>query len=165
MKKKTIIIIIVAVVAVFFFIAVAVVGVGFFVARKVQRETGITDMHLNKQGSGTIEFKGGKMELGKAATWPADMPSEVPKITYGKVVAVTKSEINNKKGWNIVLEGFDSNAAEKYKAELKNNGWNVMQTTNSTEGGSIMADTKTLQFFMMYTNEKQTASFSVNEKD
>jgi hypothetical protein len=166
MKKKTIIIIVVAVVAVFIFIAVAVVGVGFFVARKVaMQKAGITDMHIDKQDGGKIEFKGGQVEVGKAAEWPKDMPSEVPVFSNGKIKVVTKSEIKNKKGWNVVLEGITSEAAEKYKADLKNNSWNIMQTMSSAQGGSIMAEKDKLQLFMVFDNEKHNASLGVNEKD
>ncbi|MCX7919736.1 MAG: hypothetical protein N3A72_09075 [bacterium] len=115
MQKKTIIIIVVAVVAAFFFIAVAIFGIRFFLAYKVNKEAGITDMHtlVDKQGSGgKIELKDGQIEVGKAAQWPADIPSDVPEFTYGKVKVVTKSEMKNKKGWNVLLENVSADALE-----------------------------------------------------
>lgn len=166
MQKKTIIIIVVAVVAVFFFIAAAIVGVGFFVARRVQKQAGITDMHIDKQG-GKVEFKGGQMEFGKAAEWPTDMPSAVPKFTYGKIKIVTKSEVQNKKGWTVIFEEITTaDSGEKYKEELKNSGWAIHATTKvSGQGESIMADKDKLQLFLFIDADKHTASLSLNEKD
>lgn len=54
---------------------------------------------------------------------------------------------------------------EKYKEELKNNGWNIQQTMSTGQGGSIMAEKETLHLFMIFDNEKHTVSFGVNEKD
>lgn len=166
MKKKTIIIIIVSVVAFIFILMVAVAGIGFFIAKRVQQKVGITNMHIDKQGSGKIEFQGGQIELGKTATWPTDMPSDVPEFTYGKVKMVTKSEVENKKGWNILLEEVTADAPEKYKADLKNSGWSIKATTTvSDQGGSIMAEQDKLQLFIFIDSEKHTASIGVNEKN
>lgn len=164
MQKKTIIIIVVAIVAVFFIVMVAGVVVGYYIVHKAIQKESITDKHLDKQ-DGKIEFNGGKIEVGKAAEWPADMPSDVPKFTYGKVKMVTKSEVENKKAWNVILEDISADAAEKYKEDLKNSGWGIKATTTvSGQGGSIMAEQDKLQLFIMIDSDKHTASIGVNEK-
>ena len=123
-------------------------------------------MQIDKQG-GKIELKNGAtVEFGESAKWPEDMPAEVPQFTYGKVKTVTKTEVQNRKGWNVILEEVTADAAEKYKTDLKNSGWAIHATTTvAGQGGSLMTEKERLQLFLMFDSEQKTVSFAVNEKE
>lgn len=170
MKKNTIIIIVVAVVAVIFFLVVAIAGIGFILAHRMQQRAGITDMHIDKQG-GRIEFKGSdktggqvQMEVGKTAKWPEEIPSEVPEFTYGKLNVVSTTNVKDKKTWTLIYESSAAGALEKYKQDLTNKGWSIQNTMQMGEGGSIQAEKDKLQVFIMVELPKGNASLTIAEK-
>jgi len=89
----------------------------------------------------TIESEGKKIEIqASTSVWPVDMPPEVPKFSYGKVKAVTRSTMPEGKSWVVVFENAQGNIVKDYESKLKSNGFKTVATivtSDQGEGGSI----------------------------
>ncbi|MCX7919737.1 MAG: hypothetical protein N3A72_09080 [bacterium] len=48
---------------------------------------------------------------------------------------------------------------------MTDKGWDVQQTINSGQSGSIMAETDTHTLFIIFDMQDNTASLGVNEKE
>ncbi|MBN2458446.1 hypothetical protein JXB31_04930 [Candidatus Woesearchaeota archaeon] len=108
------------------------------------------------------------------ATWPADMPKQVPKFTYG---AITGSEVGMD-SWIVDFENVNPDAMDKYVSDLKSGGWtasfmeiNGMMTGKHSEGFSISGNyDKEYKVFQLIVrkaepNSQPTGSTSVEENE
>ncbi len=93
---------------------------------------------------------GGKVKL-EATAWPATIPADVPKFTYGKITAV--SESISPQGTNVFVEVMDVSLADfdKYQSALTSAGWKIASVTK-TEDNMLLNATK----------EKKTLVVSLN---
>ncbi|MCX6180113.1 MAG: hypothetical protein NT163_12265 [Chlorobiales bacterium] len=89
----------------------------------------------------TIESEGKKIEIqGNSAVWPTDMPTEVPKFSYGKIKAVTRSTMPEGKSWTVVCENVMGNIVKDYESNLKSCGFKTVATivtSDQGESGSV----------------------------
>jgi hypothetical protein len=68
------------------------------------------------------------------AKWPDDMPTEVPKFNYGTISQSSKDKYTNDKTiWGVIYDQVSENDIDKYKQELKNNGWKVERDKDFAE--------------------------------
>ena len=122
---------------------------------------GKADVNMEK-GKVTIKNEAGQSEIAYGATsWPEDMPASVPKFAGGKVKAVTRSDQNGKKGWNVVVEDTEGSALEKYAGQLKEAGWTIMTQMAAPKGGMVQATKDELYVIAMFNEEKKVASIGV----
>jgi len=85
----------------------------------------------------------------KAQSWPDEIPNDVPEFTYGKVKAVTTSNIDDTKTWNVIYEDVRDGFIDKYDAELKEKGFETVTMKIGDNGGSITAESDKYTIFLM----------------
>jgi hypothetical protein len=123
---------------------------------------GKADVNMEK-GKVTVKTDAGQTEIAYGATsWPEDMPAGVPKLMGGKVKAVTRSDQDGKKGWNVVVEDVEGSALEKYAGQLKEAGWTIMTQMAAPKGGMVQATKDELHVIAMFNDEKKVASIGVS---
>jgi len=101
----------------------------------------------------TIESEGQKIEIqSNGGVWPADMPPEVPKFTYGSIKAVTRSEMTDGKSWTVVCENVPGSIVKDYESRLKSSGFQTVSTivtSSEGEGGSVSGTKEKLNVTLM----------------
>lgn len=107
-------------------------------------------------GSGSVEVDS------KANSWPDEIPDEIPEFTYGKISAVTTSNIDGIKAWNIVFEEVKDGFIDKYDAKLKEKGFETVTMKMGEKGGSITGENEKYTIFMM--GGEGNLSFAVSLK-
>ena len=111
----------------------------------------------------TIESEGKKIEIqGNSGVWPADMPADVPKFSYGKITAVTRAEMPEGQSWTVVCESVPGNIVKDYEGKLKSSGFktvSTIMTSDNGEGGSVSGTKDKLNVTIITGNG--TASLSV----
>jgi hypothetical protein len=97
-----------------------------------------------------IETSAGKMEInGNANSWPSEIPGEVPEFKFGKIDAVTTSEMDGNKSWNIAYNDVEEGFLDKYDALLKEKGFETVTMKMGDKGGSITAESPKYNIFLM----------------
>jgi len=116
----------------------------------IENETGSkADVDLNDEKT-VITTGGTTVEIDdKANAWPREIPSEVPEFTYGKVRAVTTSNIDGTISWNVSYENVEDDFIDKYDADLKKKGFETVTMKMGNKGGSITADNGKYNIFLM----------------
>jgi hypothetical protein len=111
----------------------------------------------------TIQSEGQKIEIrGSSGVWPADMPADVPKFSWGQIKAVTRSETPEGKSWSVVCENVHGNIVKDFESQLKNNGFkniSTIVTSGQGEGGVVSGEKEKLKVVLMIGSG--TASLSV----
>jgi hypothetical protein len=101
----------------------------------------------------TIESEGQKIQIqGKGGAWPEDMPAEVPKFSWGKIKAVTRSETPEGKSWVVVCENVPGNIVKDYESVLKSSGFQTVSTivtSEEGEGGTVSGSKEKLKIILM----------------
>ena len=86
-----------------------------------------------------IETKDGKFTTEETTTWPKDMPNDVPKFEYGKLIHVSTQEFPEGKSWTVMYEEVPENALEKYKSDLQSDGYEIESTIKMGTKGNVTA--------------------------
>jgi len=133
------------------------------VEKAIEQSTG-TKVDINSSGSSiTIQSEGQKIAFqGNSGVWPADMPADVPRCSWGKIGAVTRSESAEGKNWNVVFESIPDSIVKEFENQLKGKGFqniSVIVTSGDGRGGVISAEKEKLKVVLMAGNG--TASLSV----
>jgi hypothetical protein len=86
----------------------------------------------------TVKTEQGTMEVGGTQEWPAKIPADVPKFTYGKIVSVMEN--TTPKGLNIFvgIEGVSKADFDKYASSLAGAGWKVATESKGEDGFFVM---------------------------
>jgi flagellar basal body-associated protein FliL len=115
-------------------IVIAILGVaGWAVSRYVGRKLGenvaegligaATGGKVNVDSNGesvSIKTDEGSLNVG-TKTWPKDMPSVVPKFTYGSISG--SLSVTDPASWSVTFENADSDAYAKYQKDLQRAGF------------------------------------------
>ena len=133
------------------------------VEKAIEQSTG-NKVAVNSGGNNiTIQSEGQKIEIqGNSGVWPADMPADVPKFSWGKITAVTRAETPEGKNWSVVYENVSGNMAKEFESQLKSNGFKnvtTIVTSGDGAGGVVSAEKEKLKVVLMTGNG--TASLSV----
>ena len=133
------------------------------VEKAIEQSTG-KKVAVNSGGNNiTIQSEGQKIEIqGNNGVWPADMPADVPKFSWGKITAVTRAETPEGKNWSVVYENVSGNMAKEFESQLKSNGFKnvtTIVTSGDGAGGVVSAEKEKLKVVLMTGNG--TASLSV----
>ena len=133
------------------------------VEKAIEQSTG-NKVDINSNGNNiTIQSQGQKIEFqGNSGVWPADMPADVPRFSWGKIGVVTRSETPEGKSWNVVFEKVQGNIVKDVESRLKSNGFqkvSTIVTSGDGEGGVVSAEKEKLKVVLMTGNG--TASLSV----
>jgi hypothetical protein len=113
-----------------------------------------------------IETSAGKMEVdGNATSWPNEIPGDVPEFTFGKVDAVTTSDVDGNKSWNIVYNEVQDGFLDKYDALLKEKGFETVTMKMGEKGGSITAENPKYNVFLMGGEGKMSLAVTVKKQE
>lgn len=136
--------------------------------KAIEQSTG-SDVELNT-GSGrvSIESDGQKIEIQQqGATWPDDMPSDVPKFAYGTLKAVTRTQTGGADAWTVTCEDVPENSIKAYEALLKSRGFETtltIVTSDTGSGGSLQASKGPVTVFLLGDNRAVSLSVSREKK-
>ena len=133
------------------------------VEKAIEQSTG-KKVAVNSGGNNiTIQSEGQKIEIqGNNGVWPADMPADVPKFSWGKIKAVTRAETPEGKNWSVVCENVSGNIVKEFETQLKSNGFknvSTIVTSGESSGGVVSGEKEKLKVVLMTGNG--TASLSV----
>ncbi len=134
------------------------------VEKAIEQSTG-KKVDINSGGNNiTIQSEGQKIEIqgNTSGVWPADMPADVPKFSWGKIKAVTRAETPEGKNWSVVCENVSGNIVKDFESQLKSKGFkNVSTIVTSGEGagGVVSGEKEKLKVVLMTGNG--SASLSV----
>jgi hypothetical protein len=113
-----------------------------------------------------IETSAGKMEVdGNANSWPNEIPGDVPEFKFGKVDAVTTSDVDGNKSWNIVYNEVEEGFLDKYDALLKEKGFETVTMKMGDKGGSITAESPKYNVFLMGGEGKMSLAVTVKKQE
>ena len=134
------------------------------VAEKVIEQSTGKKVEIKSGGQSiTIESEGKKIEIqGNSGVWPADMPSDVPKFSYGRIKAVTRAQMPEGQSWTVVCESVPGNIIKDYEGKLKSSGFktvSTIMTSDNGEGGSVSGTKEKLNVTVI--TGSGTASLSV----
>lgn len=77
----------------------------------------------SSNNSVSISGDGESISIGENATWPSDMPSDVPKYSKGKITSSSKVDNENLKSWSVVIGETSQIDFTAYKASVVAAGW------------------------------------------
>ncbi|MFH1608892.1 MAG: hypothetical protein ABH951_02665 [Patescibacteria group bacterium] len=81
------------------------------------------DVDINSNGDSVfIETKDGSFSAGESTKWPADMPSDIPEITFGKLTMVSSSSIGGQ-AWQVSVSDVTKSDYTSYHSSLLAGGW------------------------------------------
>jgi hypothetical protein len=119
------------------------------------------DVDISNQKT-VVETEEGRVEFdGSAKSWPAAIPSEVPEFRYGKIKGLTTNESDEAKGWTIIYSDVPGDAADKYKSELKSEGFSVQSVSMGGMGGSVTAEKGNIAVVLMAGEDQATVSVQI----
>jgi len=110
----------------------------------------------------TVKTDEGTFNAGESVSWPSDMPSDVPKFSYGKITMATKIS-TDPKGWSIIISDVQPSNFTDYQNKLKAAGWTEV---GSTQFGVslIQMEKNNLDLNLTYEESSKGASLSISEK-
>ena len=123
-------------------IALVVLGAGgYFVSRWLAKRasekaasallsatTGSNVSVSDNGNSATVSDDQGTTQIGEGAKWPSDMPSDVPKLTAGKITMATSDK--SSKSWSVTASDIKQADYDAYKAKVVAAGWTSTATTS-----------------------------------
>lgn len=86
-----------------------------------------------------IGGKDTKVDL-KNAEWPKSIPSDVPKLSGGKITMTAENTVTEGKTTMVYYEGVDAAAGGNYKTALEQAGWKMTMTNQSADAYMIVAE-------------------------
>jgi len=149
---------------------------GFFVEKYVLNKAGEelieqsiengsgADVNVTDGGEGvSVQTESGSSEVGTAATWPSDLPGDIPKFEAGKLVASTKVE-TEPASWSLVFSDIAVDDVTKYKNDLTAKGWAVSSSSTFGTSSLSLLTKSNLQISMTYDGDSKGLSISVSYK-
>lgn len=111
----------------------------------------------SSDGSVSIKTDKGTFSAGTGSSWPSDMPSDIPKLTAGKITMSGSVAIGGT-GWQVVASDVSENDFNSYHSSLKSNGWVDVGVIDFGLGIIQMTKGKT---DLVITHNKEDNSFSL----
>jgi len=156
------------------FLAAGLVVVGACKAKPADQtqESILKDMVAKAtEGKADIDFKNGKITVktpegesvitSGGGTWPGDMPEEITRFEAGSISNSTNSHVSTTDTWNVYYRDVEADAVTAYIDDLKNNGWNVVLTSETPRGSLTHLQMEKLQIQLIYAPNKKTLIFIV----
>jgi hypothetical protein len=79
----------------------------------------------------SIKTKEGTFTTGSAAKWPADMPKDIPVITFGELKMASSVSVNGQ-GWQVSVDKATKADFTTYYSALLTNGWTNVGLVNTS---------------------------------
>ena len=159
-KKKSNTVLIIILVLVGLFVVLPAIGIGafsFFVGSKIKNAT--TDLNNGKINIKTSE---GTVSLNtnENQTWPATVPSTVPKFTAGKIANSTRlGDV-----WSVTVTGVTAADLTAYRAKLAAAGWTLDEEANLGGIVSLGAKKDNYQVTAVLTTEEKSMILGITKE-
>ena len=124
---------------------------------------GKVDIDISSGGM-KVTTKEGEITWGETAEWPNDIPSDVPRFTYGKVTGLVRAHEASAKNWSLVLGDVEEGGLAKYSETLKGNGWEILASFQSADGETVTAQKGNMSLTLGYNKSQKAGSFHVAVK-
>lgn len=126
--------------------ALSMVAVGYSLTRKapekaIESASGGQVKVEQNNGGVTVKTDQGTFQAGSIYEWPAQIPSDVPKFSYGKIISVVQNNTADSKGISVGIENATGDAFDNYKGDLQNAGWSI-ETTSQSKDVFVISATK-----------------------
>lgn len=115
---------------------------------------GKAKVDLNKD---KIEVKTdeGTYKAGSTYEWPSQIPADVPKFSYGKIITVTESSTVQGNSVFVGINEVKDDAYDKYKSALESAGWKINLTNRSNDGFLITATKDKQNVIASFSNKSE----------
>jgi len=123
---------------------------------------GAVDYDSNS-GNVTIKSDEGTYQYGETTEWPSDMPSVVPKFTYGNISYSSKYDTDGNTGWSIAFTDVDSDAADAYRSDLTAKGWTGEDSVSVDSLQTFTMENGQWEIYVMVDNSSNEASITVSQ--
>jgi len=119
-----------------------------------------------EKGGAVIETGAGSIKVdGNAKIWPIEIPGDIPEFKFGKVEAVTTSNLDNTKSWTIAFKEVQNGFLDKYDAQLKEKGFESVLMKMGDSGGSIQAENSKYNVFLMGGEGNLSLAVSIKKQE
>jgi len=154
MNKSTIVLIIVAV--------ILALIVGIYALMNYRANHGSSSSKLGDDVK--ITNKNGSIATGKKAQWPKDMPEIVPEFKYGTIQSSSTTDVDDKKSWIVVFKDIPTDTPAKYKTELTDKGWVVVNEISLGPVYTIQSEKDDWEMFFTGDINGKTLSIVIKPK-
>ncbi len=133
--------------------------------KAIEKETGENaDVDISGEKA-VIETDKGRLEFDPDnASWPGEIPDEIPEFKYGKITGVITSSMEEGDSWNVIFEEVEEGYIDKYNAELKQKGFETTFMKIGEQGGSITVDNDNYTIFLMGGDGKASVGVTVKKQ-
>lgn len=111
----------------------------------------------NDGNSATVSNGQGTTQIGEGAKWPSDMPSDVPKLTAGKITMATSEKTS--KSWSVIASDFKQADYDAYKAKVDAAGWT---STSTTAFGALIDQYEKGSYDLTLTFDSSSSGISIS---
>jgi len=107
----------------------------------------------------------GPGDLQASRDWPDDLPATVPKLSAGKILDVTRSEVSDGVIWGIMATEVERQVALDYQNALKDAGWQTYGAPEGDEEAVIYgANLENLRVDVAWVLENKAFSLTVHAR-
>ncbi|HOX41193.1 MAG TPA: hypothetical protein PK263_03290 [bacterium] len=165
--NKNVIIIVVVILAVL--LVIGYIAQSFF-ARKIGENAaekileastgGKVDIDTKDDGSVSVKTEDGNFSTGSKTEWPSDLPSDVPKFSYGTLTYAS----NSADVWSIGAKDVKSSDSDKYVSSITGSGWT--SSGDFSMSGTTITNYEKGSWLLTYTYESgnSNAQITVSKK-
>jgi len=131
--------------------------------RALEKATGGKAEVNVEKGGVSIKTKEGEVQLGALSSWPADMPSDVPRFEGAKVFNAAKSESSTETSWIVNFRDAEAAAVDSYIEGLKSAGFASGMTSNTEDTVLFGGKKGDIDISVVYVKNDKAMSLSVTK--
>ena len=145
-----------------------------FIARKIADKAASTiissatggkvSVDSSDNGGVSVNSNGDTISSGTKAVWPVNMPSSVPKFTYGTISYSSSSDTADYKAWSAMFTDITSDAGTKYATALTTNGYTQTEVINNNGVSITTYENDTYRVSVTIDDSNKEATVSVGLK-
>jgi len=116
------------------------------------------DVDVTSNGEGiSVSNEDGSLDIGKNASWPSDMPSDVVEFKGGDIEMADKYDST----WTVSISNASSQEISAYIEDLKSSGWDQSEASFDTGSASMTQLSNGKYNISIIDNGDGTASITV----
>ena len=121
---------------------------------------------VDSSGNGgvSVNSNGDSISSGSKAVWPVNMPSSVPKFTYGTISYSSSSDTADYKAWSAMFTDVTTDAGTKYANALTANGYAQTEVINNNDVSITTYENDTYRVSVTIDTSNKEATVSVGLK-
>jgi hypothetical protein len=131
--------------------------------RALEKATGGKAEVNVEEGGVSIKTKDGEVQLGALSSWPADMPTDIPKFEGAKVYNAAKTESATETTWIVNFRDAEGGAVDSYIEGLKSAGFSSEMSSNTEETTFFTAKKGDLDITVAFVKNDKGLSLSVSK--